>query len=45
MSRAADLRVLLDGPEAEIRAMVREWLSEPGHAPVYDLPREEYRAR
>ena len=25
--------------------MVREWLSEPGHAPVTDLPREEYRAR
>ncbi len=44
MSRADDLRVLLDGPEAEIRAMVREWLSEPGHAPVTDLPREEYRA-
>ena len=45
MSRAADLRTLLDGPEAEIRWMVREWLSEPGHAPVCDLPREEHRAR
>ncbi len=45
MSRAADLRTLLDGPEAEIRGMVRDWLSEPGHAPVCDLPREEHRAR
>ena len=45
MSRAAELRALLDGPEAAIRDMVREWLSEPGHAPVVDLPRDAYRAQ
>jgi acyl-CoA oxidase len=44
--RPADrLRTLLDGPDAEIRDTVREWLSQPGNAPVVDLPREEYRAQ
>jgi acyl-CoA oxidase len=45
MSRTDDLRALLDGPDAGIRDMVRDWLSEPGHAPVADLPREAYRAQ
>jgi len=45
MSRAGDLRTLLDGPDAGIRDMVRDWLSQPGHAPVADLPREAYRAQ
>jgi acyl-CoA oxidase len=39
------LRTLLDGPDAEIRNTVRAWLSQPGHAPVVDLPREEHRAQ
>ncbi len=45
MSRAGAIRTLLDGPEAMTRDMVRDWLSEPGHAPVTDLPREAYRAQ
>jgi acyl-CoA oxidase len=39
------LRVLLDGEYAEIRDRVRWWLGMPGHGPVHDLPREEYRER
>ena len=33
------------GPRPRSATMVREWLSEPGHAPVVDLPRDEYRAQ
>ena len=44
-SGATALRTFLDGPDAEIRDTVREWLSRPGNAPVVDLPREEYRAQ
>jgi acyl-CoA oxidase len=39
------LRRLLDGEHAEIRDRVRWWLGTPGHEPVYDLPREQYRER
>ena len=39
------LRRLLDGEHADIRARGREWLSRPGNGPVYDLPRDEYRAK
>ncbi|HTE60561.1 MAG TPA: acyl-CoA dehydrogenase family protein, partial [Solirubrobacteraceae bacterium] len=45
MNPADSLRTLLDGPDAEIRNTVREWLSRPGNAAVVDLPREEYRAQ
>jgi acyl-CoA oxidase len=41
----AALRRLLDGEHAAIRDRGREWLSRPGNEPVYDLPREEYRAK
>jgi acyl-CoA oxidase len=45
MNPADSLRALLDGPEAEVRDTVRQWLSQPGNAPVVDLTREEYRAQ
>jgi acyl-CoA oxidase len=45
MNPADSLRTLLDGPDAEIRNTVREWLSRPGNAAAVDLPREEYRAQ
>src|SRR3712207_552020 len=46
MTFAADtLRSFLDGPDAEIRARVREWLSRPGNGAVVDLDREAYRAQ
>jgi acyl-CoA oxidase len=45
MNPGDGLRALLDGPEAEVRDTVREWLSRPGNAPVVDLPREEHRAQ
>jgi acyl-CoA oxidase len=41
----AALSGLLDGPHAQIRAAVREWLSRPGNEPAADLPLEEHRAR
>jgi len=41
----ASLRTLLDGPNADVRDLVRAWLAEPGNAPVADLPREEHRAQ
>src|SRR5215217_278227 len=44
-TQAASLRTFLDGPHAEIREMVRAWLSLPGNAAVVDLPREEHRAK
>src|SRR5215212_4445468 len=45
MTPADSLRALLDGPDAEIRNTVRAWLSEPGNAPIVDLPREQHRAQ
>jgi acyl-CoA oxidase len=45
MNPADSLRALLDGPEAEVRDTVRQWLSQPGNAPVVDFPREEHRAQ
>jgi acyl-CoA oxidase len=36
-------RGLLDGPYADVRDMVREWLSRAGNAAAVDLPREERR--
>jgi len=39
------LRRLLDGEHADIRNRAREFLSRPGNEPVYDLPRDEHRAR
>src|SRR5215212_105469 len=46
MITAADMfRSFLDGPDAEIRGRVREWLSRPGNAPVVELDRERYRAQ
>jgi acyl-CoA oxidase len=40
---AADLQRFLDGPHAAVRGRVREWLSEPGNAPPFDLPLEAHR--
>src|SRR5215217_6551862 len=42
---AADLQRFLDGPHAGVRDRVREWLSQDGNAPVYDMPLEEHRAQ
>jgi acyl-CoA oxidase len=42
---ATDLQRFLDGPHAAARDRVREWLSQEGNAPVYDLPLEEHRAQ
>src|SRR3954453_11281467 len=39
------LRRLLDGEHAEIRDLVREWLSRPGNQAVADRPLDEYRAQ
>jgi acyl-CoA oxidase len=39
------LRRLLDGEHADIRNRGRELLERPDNAPVYDLPRDEYRAK
>src|SRR5215207_9853378 len=44
-SPATSLRTFLDGPHAEVRDIVRTWLSLPGNAAVVDLPREEHRAQ
>jgi acyl-CoA oxidase len=41
----SELRQFLDGPHAEVRARVREWLSMEGNAPRPDLPLEEHRAQ
>src|SRR4051794_8857434 len=38
-----DLRRLLDGEHAEMRDLVREWLSRPGNQAVTDRPLAEYR--
>src|SRR3954454_6346704 len=38
-----DLRRLLDGEHAEMRDLVREWLSRPGNQAVADRPLGEYR--
>src|SRR5262245_29330712 len=43
MSTRETLSTRLDGEYAEVRAKVREWLSQPGNAPVDDLPLEEHR--
>ena len=42
---AAELQRFLDGPHAHVRDRVRDWLSQEGNAPVYDLPLEEHRAQ
>jgi acyl-CoA oxidase len=42
---AAELQRFLDGPHAAVRDRVREWLSQDGNAPAYDLPLEEHRAQ
>src|SRR3954452_3644223 len=42
---APELQRFLDGPHAAVRDRVREWLSQPASAPVYDLPIEEHRAQ
>ena len=41
----AALQHLLDGEHADVRDLVREWLSRPGNAPAYELPMEEHRAQ
>lgn len=35
----------LDGPRADARDLVRDWLAEPGHEPRPDLEMEEHRAQ
>jgi len=45
MPLADTLRTYLDGPDKEIRDLVREWLSRPGNAAVADLDRESHRAQ
>jgi acyl-CoA oxidase len=45
MTLADTLRTFLDGPDAAIRDLVREWLRRPGNAAAVDLPREEHRAQ
>ena len=42
---ASELQRFLDGPHAAVRERVRDWLSQEGNAPAYDLPLEEHRAR
>src|SRR5262245_12183476 len=39
------LRRRLDGPYPDTRERVRWWLSQPGNAPIDDLPTEEHRAQ
>src|ERR671917_2206054 len=39
----AELQRFLDGPHAEVRDRVREWLSREGNAPAFDLPLEQHR--
>jgi acyl-CoA oxidase len=38
-----ELKVLLDGDDAEIRDKVRGWLGTPGNEPASELPMEEHR--
>ena len=45
MPLAETLRTYLDGPHADVRNLVREWLSQPGNAAVVDLDREAHRAQ
>jgi acyl-CoA oxidase len=45
MGTRETLSTLLDGEYADVRAKVREWLSEPGNEPVDDLPLEEHRQK
>src|SRR3954452_11089566 len=45
MSTRSKLRTLLDGEYADVRAKVRDWLSQPGNEPVDDLPMEEHREK
>src|SRR3954464_1114022 len=45
MSTRKTLRTLLDGEYVEMRAKVRDWLSQPGNEPVDDLPMEHHRQK
>jgi acyl-CoA oxidase len=45
MSTTETLRTLLDGRYPDTRDRVRWWLSQPGSAPVDDLPMDEHRER
>src|SRR3954451_23971113 len=45
MSTGKTLSTLLDGEYADVRAKVRDWLSQPGNEPVDDLPMEEHREK
>jgi acyl-CoA oxidase len=42
---AETLQAFLDGEQAEIRNLTREWLSRPGNAPKPHLPLEQHRAQ
>jgi acyl-CoA oxidase len=44
-THVGELRRVLDGPHAEARDLVRDWLDRPGHEPAHDLSRDEHRAR
>src|SRR3954463_681179 len=45
MSTGKTLSTLLDGEYADVRAKVRDWLSQPGNEPVDDLTMEEHREK
>lgn len=45
MGTTETLRTLLDGRYPDTRDRVRWWLSQPGSAPVDDLPMDEHRER
>ena len=44
LDRAA-LQQLIDGEHADVRDLVRTWLSQPGNEPAYEMPMEEHRAQ
>ena len=45
MSTRETLSARLDGEYAEVRAKVRDWLSQPGNEPVDDLPMGDHRQK
>src|SRR3954463_13966168 len=45
MSTGKTLSTLLDGEYADVRAKIRDWLSQPGNEPVDDLTMEEHREK